>query len=141
MGPFLKELSKIPAGKKQLAEFGWLVGGVLALISAYGFWKGRSFWPWCATPAVLLIVLGSVAPQGLKVAHRVWMGLALVMGFVMTRVILTVFYYLLLTPMAWFLRLIGQYPENFRKVPKSQPTYWVSRPDAEVDVSTYENQF
>ena len=138
---FIKELNEIPATRKHLREFGWVVGGVLSLLAAYWCWRGKSFWVWAAAPGVALLVLGTLLPTSLKIAHRLWMGLAVVMGFVMTRVILTLFYYLFLTPIAGILRLTGQYPESFRKTKPGQSTHWTSRPDAAVDPSRYENQF
>jgi hypothetical protein len=58
----------------------------------------------------------------LKPAHTVWMGLALVLGFVMTRVILTLMYYLVFTPVGLLMRALGRDPMQ-RKL--GAESYWI----------------
>ncbi|NUO82084.1 hypothetical protein HUU05_18590 [candidate division KSB1 bacterium] len=67
-------------------------------------------------------------------AYRGWMALAVAMGFVMTRVILTVLFYGMFTPIALVMKLLRKDPLHER-FDKQAETYWVKR-----EPHTYEPQ-
>ena len=69
---------------------------------------------------------------------KLWMGLSLVIAWVMTRVILSVMFYLVLTPLAFLLKLSGRDLLNVRRG-RVQETFWKDHPPAEHE--SYENQF
>ena len=73
-----------------------------------------------------LTVLGLTTPVVLKPVYRVWMALAVVLGFVMTRVILTVVYYLVMTPIGLVMRLLGKDPLDRRPDPGAA-SYWIEK--------------
>jgi hypothetical protein len=86
-------------GRKELRSFGLLVGGVFALIGILSYWFGRrGYHLWPVAAAILLIVPALVAPRLLAPIHRVWMRLAEVLAWVNTRIILTLAFFLLFTP-------------------------------------------
>jgi xanthine/uracil permease len=124
----LDELRGLDTSRRSLRNFGLVVGGVFLAIVAFVFWR-RGFE---ATPVLIgiavgasvLVLLAVVAPTVLKPAHRVWMLLALILGFVMTRVILTVMYYLVFTPIGLILRAFGRDPMN-RSF--GGDSYWIER--------------
>lgn len=89
--------------------------------------------------AALFGVLAWWGPNWLEPLHRVWMLLAAAMGFVMTRVILSVLFYFVLTPVALFSRLIGKryLDEGFRD---ERTSYWVERRQ-KFDRSAAERQY
>ncbi len=68
---FVKELNEIPATRKHLREFGWVVGGVLSLLAAYWCWRGKAFWVWAAAPGVALLVLGTLLQKLKTLIHLV----------------------------------------------------------------------
>ena len=88
----------------------------------------------------VLVLLGAVAPRILRRPYRVWMALAVVLGFVMTRVILTVFFFLVLTPTGLVFRLLGR-DSLHRKIDRQAPTYWLPKEYPIADRSRYEKFF
>jgi hypothetical protein len=66
-------------------------------------------------------------PPVLSPVRTVWMGLALVLGAVMSRVVLSVFFYLVLTPMGLVLRMMGRDLMD-RKISRDSGSYWKARP-------------
>ncbi len=112
---------------KDLRQFGLLVGGVFAVI---GLWPVmfRSEAPrlWAMILGSLLIVLGVVAPQGLRQIHGGWMKVGHILGAINTRIILGIIYYLLITPMGLVMRLMGKDPMH-RALMKSADTYRIVR--------------
>lgn len=89
---------------------------------------------------MLLIVSGLVFPAVLKPFQKVWMAFAAVMGFMMSRIILTVLFFGVLTPIALVMKVSGKDLLGERIV-KSQPSYWHERPAPEKPKKSYENQY
>ena len=125
-----QEIRAVDTSRKALRSFGLVVGGVFVGIAAIIVWRsGWALTPvaqWLGGPGAVLIVLGLVAPPLLRPLYRVWMGLALVLGFVMTRVLLTLVYYLLLTPIGLLLRLFGKDPMHRHPDPEAS-SYWIPK--------------
>ena len=97
------------AGNKQLRQFGLLVGGVFAVIGLWPFvFRSESPRLWAMILGGLLIVLGGIVPQSLKQVHQGWMKVGHVLGWINTRIILGIIYYLLITPMGLVMRLMGK---------------------------------
>lgn len=135
-----EELKSLKSDKIELRKFGITVGVVLLLIAGFLFWKERASFSWFAAIGGALIVLGLIAPVVLKPVHRVWMTFAVVMGFIMTRVILTVLYYGLFTPVALMLKLLGKDLLE-EKWDKTATSYWVKRKPASFDPAAVERMF
>ncbi len=121
------ELRQLDQSRRALRPFGVTIGTAFTLIAALLVWRNG----WTPTPASyalagvggVVIFLGLVAPGLLRHPHRLWMGLALVLGFVMTRVILTVVFYLAVTPIGLILRMMGKDPLQ-RRIDRETPSYW-----------------
>jgi hypothetical protein len=92
-------------------SFGVSVGGFLLLVTAFLVWRGRVTAPQItgAIGAVLL-GLGLTMPRLLKWPSDLWWRFALVLGHINARVILTVAFSLVLTPIGLLWRLIGKDP-------------------------------
>ena len=89
---FREEIKKIPMDRKALRSFGLLMAFVLLLVGGWLWWKSAATWPWAAVSAALLAAIGLAAPAVLKPIYKGWMILALILGWVMTRVVLTLVY-------------------------------------------------
>src|SRR4051812_10489609 len=92
--------------KAELRKFGLTVGGAFAVFGVISWWRGHEIPPrvlWVL--AVLLIVPGALFPSVLGPVQRGWMAFATLLGHVNTRIILTVLFYLVLTPVGFVMRL------------------------------------
>ena len=118
----LKEIKK--ADKKALRNFGFVMAGAFGIIAALLFWKQRAAAPWMAGGFALFGGLGLIAPIVLKPIYIVWMTFAHYLSFVMTYVILTLFYYIILTPVGLLMRLFGK-DLLAKRFPGGKDTYWV----------------
>lgn len=121
-----------------MRKFGITMAVVLGLIAGLLFWRGREHWVYFGGAAAFFLLFGLVLPAVLKPIHKVWMGLALVMGAVMSRVILIVLFFLAITPIALILRLTGK--DLLDKKPgRAASSFW--KDHAPRTKEDYENQF
>ena len=92
----------------QERAFGRGVGAVLVLIAGYSVWRGRSSAAEITgATGVVLLVLSAVAPAALKWPSKAWWMFAHALGWVNTRVLLTLFFMLVIVPVGLFFKLFG----------------------------------
>ena len=115
------------ASRKELRDFGLIVGGVLALVSAWGVYRDpRSAYGYALAGALALVALGLFLPRPLKLGYQLWMALGFVLGVVMTRVVLTVTFFTAVTLVGLGLKLGRRDPLELRW-PGREKTYWRNR--------------
>jgi hypothetical protein len=90
--------------------------------------------------AVLAFVLAWSYPLALKPVYRALMAVAHVLGWINTRILLGLTFYLLFTPVALFFRLIGKDPLD-RGIDRGVSSYWRPRAREELDRDRFEHQF
>ena len=103
-----------------------LVAAVLLLIGAWNFYRGRM------TAVVIfgsagaaLFLVGLFFPPAARGFHKAWMRFAALLGHVNSRVLLTLMYYLAITPYGFVSRLAGRDP--LRRRGGGGESYWVER--------------
>ena len=99
--------------KKGLREFGVVTGAIV--VGLFGLllpWllNSASFplWPWYIFAALASVAI--VMPMALKPVYIVWMRFGMVMGWINTRLILGIIFYIMFTPIALILKLLGKDP-------------------------------
>ena len=128
--------------KKQLRQFGLMVGGVLILIGLWTLYQGKHeparliLW----SIGGLLIITGSIVPTLLRPAYWLWMKLAHLLGWVNTRLLLGIIFFVIITPMAIVMKVLGRDALN-RKINKDADSYWIPRPPIESVKEHCERQF
>ncbi|MEA5508786.1 SxtJ family membrane protein [Crocosphaera sp. UHCC 0190] len=113
--------------QKGLREFGLLTGTIIALLLGLVLpllW-GHSLplIPWII--GGVLIILAIFIPKSLDPIHYGWMKVAQVLGFVNSRIILGIIFFIVVTPMGLIMRLNNRDPMT-RKFEFSLETYRVS---------------
>jgi hypothetical protein len=129
------------ASPSELRRFGLTVGGMFLLLGLASWWRGhvlppRVFW----TLGVLLVVPGLLVPTALGPVQRGWMRAAAVLGEVNTRIILTVFFYLVIAPAGLVLRTFFRDPLD-RSLSGQEKSNWIKREVVPLDRARYEQQF
>ena len=81
--------------------------------------------------------MATFLPTALHQVHQAWMTFALALGWVVTRIILTIVFYLIVTPVGLLQRLCGKRPLEFG-FHGDETTYWQRRSTPPGD---YEKQF
>jgi len=102
-------------------------------------WIGAITW-WLIGPAVLFLTIGLLAPAWLDQVRTVWMKLAAVLGYVNSRILLTVLFIGLILPTALVLRVLGKQPIQL-KFRDGAVSYWRRRKPEEFAAGRMERQF
>ncbi len=119
-------------------SFGISVGSVLLVLGAIALWRHRQTLGTVMTSVGgVLLVLGLVAPVLLRVPNRIWWRFAQALGWVNARIILTVFFSIILTPVGFVMRLTGRNPLR----PSAEGTNWGPYPDRHNDPKHFEHLF
>lgn len=134
-----EELKRLKVTTKTLKEFGFLVGGIFCALAVFSQWKGHGHAVFFAVPGIALLVPAFVCPGILRRPYLGWMTLAFMMGWVMTRVILSILFFLVILPVSLFARLTGTRFLDLNMNRKKE-TYWEKKKVSEVS-NPYERQF
>ena len=114
------------ASRRDLRKFGLTVGAVFCALAAWWYLRHKHFYWYALVPGLPLIVLGTMAPRGLKWVYVAWMTLAMLLGAIVSTVLLTMLFYLVVTPVGMIARLAGK---DFlaRRIEPSASSYWIVR--------------
>ena len=108
--------------KKHLRKFGLVTSVPLLVLAGFLFYKGRPAAPYFAAPGLLLAIFGLIKPQLLGPVERWWMWFAGKLQIVTTTIILSVVYFVILTPIGLFMRMRGRDPLELRR--NDGGSYW-----------------
>ena len=130
----LEEFKNIPSTDRDVRKFGVTFGVVLLLLAFFLLWKEKPSAIYFGMAGLLFAAVTWLLPGPMRPLYRCWMAFAVVMGFVMTRVILTALYFGMFTPIALVMKLLGKDPLH-QRMDKNAASYWVKR-----ERQTYESQ-
>jgi hypothetical protein len=136
----LEDIKKIKSTKKELREFGLIVGAVFGLLATLFLWRGKSFYLYFYTISIFLVLFGLIAPVVLKPIQKIWMILAIVFSFFVTRIILGILFYLVITPVGIIMKISGKDILNITFNDKSD-SYWIKRNNQNLNKESYEKQY
>jgi hypothetical protein len=134
------EIKHIKTGKRDLRSFGVTIGTILLLIAGFLFYKEKESFQIFLYIAGAFIGFGLIIPIILKPIYIVWMAFAVILGWFMTRVILSLLFYVIITPIGVVLRIFGK---DFLDLKKQavQGSYWNKRDSNVEQNQNYEKQF
>ena len=126
---------KVSIAKKQLREFGFLIGfGFPILIGwiipAIG---GHAFRGWTLWIAIPFLIIGILKPRLLFYPYKGWMALGLALGWINSRIILGLVFFLVLQPIALIMKFVGYDPLKIKK--NNERSYRENKKDHKVDLT------
>jgi hypothetical protein len=121
--------------RKQLVTFGVTMAAAVLVLALIRLWRsGADAIAIAAFVIAALFVISTLAaPAALKPVYRGWMHFAAVLGWINTRVLLILIYYLVVTPLGLIMRL-------FRRSPL-EGGYWTEPARNSYGDKHYEKQF
>ncbi len=129
-----------PVNDLQARKTAFVVASVLLLLAAWNLYRGRT-----SVVAVLgglglaLLAAGLFVPRAARWFHVFWMRLAGALGWVNSRVLLSLMFYLVFTPYGLVSRLVGRDP--LRRRGAGGDTYWTPRKTTRQTREQFERLF
>jgi Saxitoxin biosynthesis operon protein SxtJ len=109
-----------------LRKFGLTTGlGLIVLFGVLLPWLLQRLsprWPWVA--GGVLVAAALLAPNALRIIYTPWMRLALLINRLTTPLIGGAVFFLVMTPVAWIMRAVGNDPMS-RRIDREAPSYRV----------------
>jgi hypothetical protein len=122
------ELHHLRLSEKELKKFGLLLGSIFVVLSGIGMYRGWSIVSICTffLAGIVLLSSGMFLPDSLKQVYRIWMAAAFAMGWLVSRIILVILFYFVLTPVGFLARIFEKefLDTDFRKKKES---YWIPK--------------
>jgi len=137
-----QELKKIGHDPVTLRKFAVVMAGALTVVGAVIFFKDAQpewaygFWG----AAIGFLGVGLAWPRVLRPVHFLWMALASVLGWWVSRVILALLFYLVMTPIGLLLRMAGRDLLD-QKLDRQAASYWIRRQTGPNRREHYERLF
>ncbi len=121
--------------KKQLRDFGSLIGFgfpilIGFIIPAFG---GHSFRAWTLCVGLPSFILGILKPSLLFYPYKVWMKLGLALGWINSRIILGLIYFIVLLPISLIMKIFGYDP--LRKKKSNKLSYRENKKNLDIDLT------
>lgn len=133
--------------RREQRKFGITIAVALVVLALlrWGFhwWRSGAMpeFPWWFLAVAAVFVLPALAyPPVLMPVFWVWMKLALALNWVMTRVLLTLAFFLILLPSGLLMRWFSEDPLKRRWIPDAD-TYWEDPEEQPEEFDRYRNQF
>ena len=119
--------------KTEWKKFAIGVAIILSVVATVQWYLDVTIYPYVFISAFIILLLGLLIPVVIKPLFIVFSYLGFVLGWIMTRVILSLLFYLVFTPISLILKLTGKHLLD-TSIAKNQESYWIDRPDEqEID--------
>ena len=132
--------TSINTSRHELRKFGLTFAAVCTVIAGIMAYKQNPRWPIAGGGTLLFLAAGLLVPTALRWFYVAWMKFAFILGWINTRILLGVFFYIILTPGSLLLRLFGKDLLE-EKLDRSAPSYWKKREPVPFDAARYERLF
>ena len=133
-------MKHIDATPKEVRKFGITFMILMLILTALSLYKGTAGWVWFLAAAGFFLLTGLFLQPVLRPIYIGWMSFAFALGWVNTRLILCLAFYLVFAPAGLFFRLFRKDILGLR-FDKAAPTYWVKRERTAVDKERYKRLF
>jgi hypothetical protein len=131
----LSEVTNVQARKSA-----FIVAFVLLLIGLWNLYRGRTTVPLIAISiGGMLILMALLLPALTRRFHVAWIGVAGVLGWINSRLLLSLVFYILFVPYNLVSRLIRRDPLNRRKARRE--SYWIPRETTRQTKGQFERLF
>ncbi len=124
--------------QKQQRQFGFLIGGLFILLSFSAFRHGRPvggvLW---GLSGISLGTVAMIRPMILSPFYELWMKIGKFLGLINSWIILSLFFFLILTPIGWLMKIFKKSNSQFI-FNKNLNSYWIPKEAADLPVDLKE---
>ncbi len=135
------DIEKLDLSKKSLVKFAYTVGGIFTLLSVFLILKNNVsvIAVITGTAGVFLLTGGLLFPLKLRNIYKYWMTIAVLLGWFVSKIILTVLFYFVLMPIGLLAKVFGKQFMNL-KFKDGADSYWIKKDNINNKIN-YEKMF
>ena len=135
--PYKEPISpKVQKSLKELRKFGFVMAAAFGIFGLLFLWREKPIWYYLIGLSGFFLFAGLIYPRILQPIEWAWMKMAQFIGSIMTRVILTLTFFIVITPLGLLMRIFAKKTIDVR-FRREAGSYWVpveedgptSRPD------------
>ena len=120
-------------------KFGFFFTFVFAVIGAYFFYSEIMTWAYAfIIAAMTFLVVTLEKSDALLSLNKLWMRFGLLLGMIVSPIVLGIIFFVLFTPIAIFMRLIGR--DELRLKFSRRSSHWISRSEP-IKSESFKQQF
>lgn len=135
-----KDLRALTSDRRQQRKFGLVMAVAFGVLGLIRWWLKGAPPLWLFGIGVAFLVFGLFLPKALQPVFVVWLRFAEALNWVVTRALLTVAYYGLITPAGFIHRLVAADPLK-RAWDSTTNSYWEEPDDQPEGIERYRDQF
>ena len=117
-------------------SFGIVFFIVFLLVAFYPFFKNEGIRVWSLFIATIFLILGLLNSKILTPLNSIWFRFGLLLGKIVSPVIMGIIFFTIVTPIAFFMRILGKDLLNLRY--NNDKSYWIKKDNTK---SLMKNQF
>ncbi len=120
---------------KKLREFGYLIGFGFPLIIGLliPLLTGHNFRLWTLYVSIISFAFSIFKPNLLYYPYKLWMQIGYILGWINSRLILGIVFFIVLQPIAIIMRIFGYDPLRLKK--NNKPSYEEKKGDHKIDLT------
>lgn len=136
----IEEIKNIDSSLNELKKFGKSIGLLLLVLNIIFSLISSEVQYLLMSISGVIIISAFLFPFILSPFYKLWTVLSIILGFIFTRVILTIIYYFILTPIAFIGRIMGMdYLDE--KIEPEKKSYWIYRSLDNIKDENIKRQF
>ena len=107
-------------------NFGLLFFVVFLIVALWPLKYEEDVRLWSLTLSIIFFILGIINSRLLTPLNRLWFKFGILLGSIVSPIVMGIVYFLVVTPIGVFMRLLGNDLLKMKKVQKTS-TYWIKR--------------
>lgn len=128
------------SNRTEQRKFGLVMAAAVVVVSLVHWLIRGHYAVWMLYVAAAFLLPGLLYPPVLRPIFVVWIKFALALNWVMTRLLLSIVFFGMITPLRWFFALIGKDTLDRARDPNAQ-TYWQDAEEQPTDPKRYFRQY
>lgn len=134
------EIHEMISDKKTVRKFGIIFSVILLVIGGWLWYKNNTLWVWFGGLGALMMFLAIALTAFLTPLYKAMTIFSIVVGYFVSRIILTLMFTIFFTPIGLFMRLIRKDLLDM-KFDKNVRTYWIKKENTAFSKEKYERLF
>ena len=121
-----EDFRQLEISNRKLKQFAYLTGIILLILSVWYYFKhGNRSWTYVTVSiSLILFAIALLKVKILTGVYKIWMGIAIVLGFFISRILISLIFFIGLTPISLLGRLLKKKWMDI-DFNQKQDTYWI----------------